>query len=594
MVNDQLTAADAPHISAAHPRKRHLRRKRRWLLLGLVMIIALAALAAAARGRGFKTQVLRKLGLANPPGMVKVASVFPGNGAERVPLDILPTIRFRSTDKLHSKSLSPQALRLIDVSAQREVPADFSVLKDNTVKLTPRQPLAPLRQYNLLVASTLAAKSAARVAPYLTSFTTEGACDPSLRFEKAELPATHGRGVTALTIGPDGMLYAGCDDGSIIRYAIAADGTLTEDRVIDSLIRRAGGPRLLIGLVFDPKSTPDRLIAWVTHNFCAFEDVPDFTGAISRLSGNDLQEVQEIVTGLPRSIRDHATNQPAFGPDGALYIPQPSNSAFGAPDPFWGMRPERLLSASILRLDLNKLTPGRALDVRTVDGGGTYDPSSHDAPLTIYATGIRLAYELIWHSNGSLYAPTNGSSLGGNAPAGPTSPAIQRVPFAEDDWLHKIRPGSYHGHPNPIQNHFVLNGGNPTADYDYAEVPVYPVGTQPDSQYVRPAFVFGQHISANGVIEYQSDTCDGKLKHRLLVCRYNRGSDIIALTLNPAGEVIDEQVSIPGLSDFRNPLDLIEDPTTGNIYVTEYGGRKLTLCRPMTNSQDQKPEAKNQ
>ena len=47
----------------------------------------------------------------------------------------------------------------------------------------------------------------------------------------------------------------------------------------------------------------------------------------------------------------------------------------GAPDPAWAHRPERLLSAAILRLDVAtveaRTTP---LDVKTEDGGGTYDP----------------------------------------------------------------------------------------------------------------------------------------------------------------------------------------------------------------------------
>lgn len=579
MLNNHLVTVAAPGVSAP-PARKPLRRKRRLLLIAVAALMAMGALAAATAGRGVKTKILRKLGLAKPPAAVKVASVVPENGAENVSINVFPVVTLRTGDSVDGNSLSGNTLCLIDVSKQQEVPADFSVVNKNSVQIKPREPLSPLRQYNLFVMDALSMKSGAATVPYLTSFTTDGACDASLKFEKVSLPATEGRGVTALTIGPDHKLYAGCDDGTIIRYTIASDGTLSEDRVIDSLIKHAGGPRLLIGLVFDPKSTPANLIAWVTHNYCAFEDVPDFTGAVSRLSGADLQNAEDIITGLPRSIRDHATNQPAFGPDGALYIPQPSNSAFGAPDPFWGMRPERLLNASILRLDINKLTPGKTLDVRTTDGGGTYDPFAQDAPLTVYATGVRLAYELIWHSNGNLYAPTNGSSLGGNTPAGPTAPSLQRVPFAEDDWLHLIKPGGYYGHPNPMQNHFVLNGANPTAGYDFAEVPVYPVGTQPDSQYVRPAFVFGQHISANGVIEYQSPACDGKLKGRLLVCRYNRGSDVIALTLNASGEVIDEQAYIPGLREFKNPLDLVEDRANGNIYVSEYGARKITLCRP--------------
>ena len=51
----------------------------------------------------------------------------------------------------------------------------------------------------------------------------------------------------------------------------------------------------------------------------------------------------------------------------------------GAPDNAWGMRPERLLSGAILRLDTAavaaRIAGGQGpLDVLTPDGGGTYNP----------------------------------------------------------------------------------------------------------------------------------------------------------------------------------------------------------------------------
>jgi glucose/arabinose dehydrogenase len=312
-------------------------------------------------------------------------------------------------------------------------------------------------------------------------------------------------------------------------------------------------------------------VLWVTHNAYSFSDAPDWTGSLSRMSGTDLATVQHVLVHLPRSWRDHLTNQPHFGPDGALYFPQGRNTSYGAPDDEWGQRVQHLLCATILRLDVSKLDAlERPLDVKTPDGGGSYDPAAPGAPLTIYASGVRNAYSLLWHSNGKLYAPVNGSQPGGNTPAGPGVPALQKIAASENDWLFKITaPGRYFGHPNEVQKHFVLNGGNPTARRDPFEIPEYPVGTRPDPAWTPPVFDFGAHISPNGVIEYTSDAFGGKLKHRLMVCRYNIGADIIVLALDENGDVRSSQIGIAGLGNLDNPLDLAEDPRNGNLYVSE-------------------------
>ena len=58
---------------------------------------------------------------------------------------------------------------------------------------------------------------------------------------------------------------------------------------------------------------------------------------------------------VARFLRMNLPRVLAFGPDGALYVSQGANNAMGAPDATWGNRPERLLSAAILRLDPARL-----------------------------------------------------------------------------------------------------------------------------------------------------------------------------------------------------------------------------------------------
>jgi hypothetical protein len=306
--------------------------------------------------------------------------------------------------------------------------------------------------------------------------------------------------------------------------------------------------------------------------------------------------VQDYVVELPRSTKDHVTNGIDFGPDGALYTLQGSNSAMGAPDNTWGNRPERLLTAAVIRVDVAAIT-NPPVNVRTEDGG-TYDPFAPGAPVTIFASGTRNPYDLVWHSNGQLYVPTNGSASGGNTPATPANlgdvptrldgaytggvvPPINGVSQTQNDFLFRCVQGGYYGHPNPTRGEYVMNGGNPTASSDPAQVNQYPEGTLPDPNYRGFAYNFLNNKSPNGVIEYQSNTFGGALAGKLLVVRYSGGDDIIVLTPGGANlDIIDAETGITGFTGFSNPLDLCENTANGDIYVSEYGSGEITLLRP--------------
>ncbi len=451
--------------------------------------------------------------------------------------------------------------------------------------------------------------------PYTTSFTTgslpAGSAPSAIQFERVPLaaatPSASGRH-SSLAIGPDGRLYATTIQGTIKRWDIAADGSLSNLESFNVVKTVNGGNRLLIGLAFDPASTAADPILWVTHSTFGFNNVADWGGVLTRLSGTNFTDYQDVIVGLPRSIRDHATNSVAFGPDGALYLLQGSNSAMGEPDTAWGNRPEHLLSAAVLRVDVAALLASGALplDAKTSEGG-TYDPYASGAPVQIFASGVRNAYDLVWHSNGDLYVPTNGSASGGRTPAsvpgtlrpdgtpynGPAVAALDSVE-TQNDYLFRIPPPvggtwdyRFFGHPNPSRGEYVLNGGNPTAAQDPAQVNTYPVGVLPDAAWNGFAYNFGRNISPNGVIEYQSGAFDGALAGTLLVVRYSGGDDIVALTPDASGDIApdgDAVLFIQGSELLSDPLDLVENPATGDLYVSEYGGAgQILLLRPTGN-----------
>ena len=505
----------------------------------------------------------------------------------------------------------------------------------DSITLVPLQPLEELTQYTVEVTDQLVDINNDPVIPYTWTFTTglaSGGTIDDVEFEQVSLTDVGGAFWSQLNIGPDGRLYAATIGSGVSRWDINADGTLA-NRVNLNIPELNG--QAMVGLVFDPQSTAENPIAYATSNLGNLSDSANFTGKLVRLSETDAGTANlnwtytELVTSLPRSKKDHLSNSLIFGPNGerALYMPQGSISAMGAPDGAWGNRYETVLSAAVLRFDIDALntyvdTNSTAYDVRTdpLTTGETdprlglgdpnllYDPQSPSALVTLFSTGNRNTYDLVWHSNNNLYVPTNGSAGGGNSPGtpnplpvacenriddaingdytGPTVPAFNGHK-TQRDYLYRVplQGGTYHGHPNPTRCEWVLNGGNPTANFDEGE-PVggsnYPVGVLPDRNYAGFAYDFTNNKSPNGVIEYRSNTFGGALQGAIIVTRYSQNDDLITLFPDGANGDIGTDYAgseIPGFNGFNNPLDLTEDLTNGNIYVADSNG--ITLLRPV-------------
>jgi len=490
----------------------------------------------------------------------------------------------------------------------------------DAISFSPAAALTPNTHYKFLITSGVKSYAGAPIEGYESNFSTGTTpVDSSSKiynadFIKIAIPGTQNKNYTTLTFGPDGRFYALRMDGVIERFEVNhEDGSLSKQTMINTL-KDKYGERTAIGLTFDPSSTNDNLIAWVSYCSGGLSSAPVFDGNISRLAGPNLSIEELVVKRLPRSTRDHMVNSLSFGPDGALYICQGSNSSAGAFDKGW-QREESLLAGAILRLDLHKLSKvPLPLDVETSPnqkvinqapadnikmGDGKYNPYSTKSPLTIYASGIRNAYDLIWHSNGQLYLPANGSGGGGNSPesvngtrkpdgsfySGQHVPATKSVQV-QHDWLFRVNPLAkgvgYYGHPNPLRGEYVVNRGN-------IDNPLYDKSIQPDKNFRGAAFDFGLNHSPNGVIEYKSNAFGGALKGKLLVCRFSGGGDIMVLepgsmvksktAATKGGDKIYDivnsargsaNIGLIGMSGFANPLDLAEDTVNGNIYISEF------------------------
>lgn len=529
--------------------------------------------------------------------VARVSRVRPADGEREVPPDVSIAVDFTfPRPPIPGMGLDPKTLAdgatLFSADGSRvDAHANTSGAGDSLV-LTPAAPLTPGATYTFKTNMLLTDENHRPVPTFSSTFVVAQSITKQkidVAFEKVPLAIESGSAFTCVLIGPNHRLYAATFDGRILEFDLAPDGTPILVRTIDAIIKANGEPRTIIGLAFDPK---DASKLWVSHgHLTPFVDgmmrgSKDWSGKLSVLDGEGFVNCRDAVVELPRAFKDHLTFQPSFGPDGALYVGQGSNTGNGGPDAKWGMRPEHLMTAAILRFDPAKRAGEWPIRAKT-QGGGTYDPYAADAPLTIYATGVRSAYDTLWHSNGHLYTAVNGAAAGGATPArmsadGVTSlAAIDPVEFTCDDVLLDVQPGAYYGAPNPARDEYVLNGGNPTPDEDPYDVAAYPVGTRPEKNWRPPMFSFGKSVSPNGLIEYRAPAgFGGELDGAILVTRYSAGDDIVVLQLDANGKVIRQLTGITGFGGFRDPLDLTEDPTNGNIYVAEFGGQKITLLRP--------------
>lgn len=517
----------------------------------------------------------------------------------------------------------------------------------DAVTLTPILYLSPVTQYTFVVTSGLKDLDGSNFDPFTMSFTT-GTDDCSggspvgfqqiVTYQNENFPSLTSdpklRGkYSSLAIGPDGRLYASMitatvengvgDDiyypGGIRIFEIrrnnqATDGLLKFVHEIEALNNRS-----VVGLEFDPDSTPTNPILWVTSNTQLYyppnhpnnDTNTNFSGEIVRLTVDNFGQPSESwdaeiwIDGLPRSKKDHLANSLELGPDGKLYMPMGSQSAMGAPDNAWANRPESILAGAVLRIDIQKMKQHVAssqltlpLHVSTQESGATsynlneagnpYNPTAPGAYVQIFATGVRNAYDLVWHTNGQLYVPTNGSAAGGNSPAysgntscnprvngqnynGSTSvPALSGV-STQKDYLFRVVQGKYYGHPNPTRCEWVLNGGDSGSTPVGTRIDQYPGTVNPDPNYAGISWDMGYNKSPNGAIEYRSAVFGGALLGKLMVVRYSANNDILVLTPGGANkDIIAEEEAITGFIGFNNPLDLVEDTTNGNIYLSEY------------------------
>lgn len=496
----------------------------------------------------------------------KVVKVTPPDRASGVELD--PLIQIHTSEKFDPRTVDEEAVSLIGPDGEK-VLAVVSADLGGVVSLSVGEPLAPGTTYRISVGELLKSRSGRGIRPFVSTFRTTATPPPEPKIARKHFQFTRTRldrpdGVCGLALAPPRTLFACTWDGKLIRYALDENGAL---RGAPEVVLRREDRRFL-SLVCDPSSDAEQTVLWMSHDSLARQSLGpnDYSGTISRISiRHGTVEVEDFVRGLPTG--DHPATGLVFGPNGRLYVSQGALTMLGD-KPSLNETP---LSAAVLEIDLSAdafRAGRRPLDVRT-DREEGYDPAS--GPVRVFATGVREAYDLCWHSNGQLYAGVNMNDTGETTPATDGIPAINVRPA---EMLIRVVEGKYYGHPNPSRGEWVLLGGNPTEERDPWEVPEYPVGTMPDSRFDPSLLIRNleqdKGPSADGCVEW---TGPGPLRGRLLICFYTATRGIHSYAFSEDGaRVTDDQPLLDANGEplrFGAPLDVVFDPA-GRLYVADF------------------------
>ena len=494
----------------------------------------------------------------------RVTDIFPGHKTQDVELE--PLIQIHVSNKFDSASVADDAVKLLRLRGKKRVAVNIGGDLGGVITLSVEDPLELATDYELQVTAGVKSRNGSAIKPLSVRFRTTAQKPKPPRDDIADFRFSKSRvdqrnGVCGLALSGS-RLFACTWDGKLISYTLNDSGTLVgEPNVVLERKQRFNA------MVADPSSTEKKTVLWLSHD-SQYElslGPNDFCGAIARVvvEGNDAT-IQDVITGLPTG--DHPASGLVFGPDKRLYVSQGALSMLGGKPE----QPETPLSAATLAIDLRhaifqSVQSDGPVDVRDFDG------TTNPAALQVFATGIREAFDLCWHSSGSLFAGVNMNDTNDKTPGRDGLPSVNTRPA---EMMLRIVEGKYYGHPNPSRNEWVLLGGNPTDQVDPWEVAALPVGTQPEKNFDPTLLIRNlekdKGPSADGVCEW---TSSGPLAGRLLFCFYTatRGIHSYEVTDNGQG-VTDHQPLVDSrnrILRFGAPLDIVHHPR-GWLYVADF------------------------
>jgi glucose/arabinose dehydrogenase len=261
---------------------------------------------------------------------------------------------------------------------------------------------------------------------------------------------------TVITFGPDGAMYVLSLGGQITKMTDSDGDNIAET---SEIIYADDGDQLFhaVGMAF--------------HDDKIYISYSGKIGILSDADGDGkLDTVTPIVEGLPSWQHTfHSNNGIAFGPDGKLYVGVGATSDHGPlTDP---------LESSILRMN--------------ADG----------SDLEVFATGVRNPYDLVFSSDGRLFA-------GDNSPDEPDH-ALQYLPPEEINYIQE-------GH-----------------DYGFPEV----YGNQPSSDSEPPITELFTSSASSGITYYEADAFPPEYRG-IYMAQFGTGAGFAKAVGIQAGELV--------------------------------------------------------
>lgn len=340
---------------------------------------------------------------------------------------------------------------------------------------------------------------------------------------------------SAAAVGPDRRLYVGTLKGELHRIQFI-DGRL---KVENWVIADVAPNRAILGIAFDPLDTANFPSPYFSHSSFFHGEWQSssgeaINGKVSRASGQEMDEVEDIITGLPVSDHDHGLNGLVFGDHGELYITVGGNTNAGVPGPLSSSlrQKENVLSASILVAN-NVRDPN-------FDGQIKYDSPDDgnvvgNPGVEIFAPGFRNPFGIVLHSNGNLYASDNSPNLGyGDVSMGCNGESVSDID--DLDRLILVERDNYYGHANRKR------GSTDPRQCVWRS-------TKEPSGDGYTASLLAMEPASGGLMEYRTNHFGGQLRGNLIQSKYNGALHRIILADDGKSVIPESTPALPLVGD---------------------------------------------